>query len=225
MIERNRKAPFLVDPSAYIGEYSSIGVPSEESLRDKGNATLVLPAVTVGPHCLVMNFVTLHEGVYLAPEVVVEDYCRIGANSRIGPRTRVIYGAYICDDVVIGEDCRIAGFVCDDVRIEESCTVMGNLIHDYNQPHRDWYEVVELAPLIRHHSVVAFNSVVVGHAQIGPYSYVVAGAIVTKDVPSWHVALGCNQFVHWRDWPGSALKDLFTHWTANAKGDELDLFE
>lgn len=217
-MDTNYKAPFIVDPSAYLGDFLAIGVPSEESVLKGREGRIDLSPITVGPNCIIKNFVTLSEGASLAPNVVVEDYCRIGPNARIGPRTRLIYGAYICDDVTIGADCRIAGFVCDDVTIEDSCTVMGQLVHAYNQPQRGWWDVDEPAPAIRHHSIVAFSSTVIGAVTIGPYAYVAAGTIVTKDVPSWHVAVGSNRFIPWQEWSGPALRDLFAHWAAIDRG-------
>ena len=85
---------------------------------------------------------------------------------------------------------------------------MGQLVHAYNQPQRGWWDVDEPAPAIRHHSIVAFSSTVIGAVTIGPYAYVAAGTIVTKDVPSWHVAVGSNRSIPWQEWSGPALRDL-----------------
>ena len=214
------RASCVVDPSAFIGEHLSIGLPSEESILKGREGHVDLSPVSVGPNCIIKNFVTLSEGASLAGNVVVEDYCRVGPNARIGPRSRIIYGAYICDDVKIGADCRVAGFVCDDVTIEDSCTVMGQLVHAYNQPHRGWWDVDEPAPSIRHHSVVAFSSTIIGPVTIGPYAYVVAGATITKDVPAWHVASGSNRLIPWREWSGRPLRDLFAHWESLDRGTD-----
>jgi len=203
----------VCDPSAVLGDFNAIGVPSEEVLR--GMSSPVLDAVTISARCLVQNFITMHEGVYLAEETVVEDYCRIGAHSRIGARTRLVHRAYICDNVTVGMDCRIAGFLCDDTIVEDRCTVMGTLLHCYNQPHRDWWSVTEPAPTVRHDSVVAMSATVVGKLTIGPYSYVTAGTLITRDVPSWHVAVGRNEFINWRNWKGAALGQLFSHWSGS----------
>jgi len=214
MTTSNNRSAVTVDPSSFLGEFLAIGVPSEETIREGRKGSVELAPVTVGPRCIIKNFVTLSEGTSLDADVVVEDHCRLGANVRIGSRTRLIYGAYICDAVTIGTDCRVAGFICDDVVIENSCTVMGELVHAYNQPHRGWWDVDEPAPSVRHDSIVAFSSTVIGAVTIGPYSYVAGGTLVTRDVPSWHVAVGHNRFVPWRDWRGPALQGLFSYWAS-----------
>lgn len=214
-----RKANVILDPTAITGEFNAFGVPSEESVRQEESKEL--GEVSIAARCVLKNFITVHEGVTIEEDAVVEDYCRIGANTRIGARTRVIYGAYICDDVVIGRDCRIAGFLCDDIVVEDRCTVMGNLVHDYNQPHRGWYEVDELAASVKHDTVVGASSTIVGEVTIGPYSYVAAGALITRNVPSWHIALGRNEFIHWQKWGSAPLRALFAHWESHENGGHV----
>lgn len=201
-------------PTAVVGEFSAFGMPSEESIR-QGNKQ-PLRDVSIAARCILQSFLTIHEGVTIEEDVVIEDYCRIGANTQIGARTRIIYGAYLCDDVVIGQDCRIAGFLCDDIKVGDRCTVMGTLVHDYNQPHRGWWDVTEPAPSIQHDTIVGISSTVVGDVTIGPYSYVAAGALVTRSVPSWHIAIERNNFIHWKQWSGAPLKELFSHWESTS---------
>lgn len=210
-----------VASSAILGENVLIGVLSEESVRDHLNGKLDLSTVRpvqIHANCILMNFVTIHEGVMLCHNVLVEDYCRIGAGSEIGSETRVIYGAYICDDVRIGSRCRIAGFVCDDVVVEDDCTVMGRFVHAYTAPHKEWWDVTEKAAKVRHHSIVGMSATVVGNVEIGPYSYVAAGAVVTKTVPPWHVAIGRNKCRHIQTFPG--LSDLIEHWQSVDRGQK-----
>ncbi|MCB9848512.1 MAG: acetyl/acyl transferase [Phycisphaeraceae bacterium] len=215
-MQSQERALVKIDSTCVCGGALEIGVPSEESIRKASSQPLA--DVNIAARCIVKNFVTIHEGVTLGEDAIVEDYCRIGANTRVGARSRLVHRAYICDDVVIGQECRIAGFVCDDSQIESNCTVMGTLVHDYNQPHRDWWDVTEPAPLVRHHSIVAMSSTVVGSVVIGPYAYVAAGALITRDVPSWHVAIGRNEYVHWNNWKGAPLRELFAHWHSYESG-------
>jgi len=211
------KSTVRIAPTAYVGRFNVFGAPAEESVRKGIHEPL--RNVFIGAKCILQNFIVIHEGGHIASGVVVEDYCRIGAGTQIGANTRVIYGAYLCDDVKIGRNCRIAGFICDDVIIGRNCTVMGTLVHDYNQPHRGWFDVDELAPVVKHDTIVGISSIIVGNVTIGPFSYVAAGAIVTKNVPSWHIAIGKNDLIHWEDWKGESLKKLFAHWKmCNGRG-------
>lgn len=216
MKPRDLYGPVDVADSAVIGEYCVLGCPKESRLRawqhdpDGGE---VGARVTVGERCLLFNQVVLFEGVRLGEDCVLEDQVRVGYDTTVGPHTRLAYGAYVCDRVTIGAHTRIAGFICDGTRIGERSSVMGDLVHEYASPHRDWWVVDEAPPEIGPDSVVGYGARVVGGVTIGPRSFVAAGAIVTKDVPPEHVAVGVNVQVPAASWSGRRLGDLIRHWT------------
>jgi acetyltransferase-like isoleucine patch superfamily enzyme len=209
-------APLELAPTAIVGEHCTLGYPREARLsRSPALPDLQPPyPVIVGDRCLLFNQVIVYEGVRIGEDCVVEDRVRIGYNSRIGPRSRLVYGAYICDRVTVGSDARVAGFVCDGTNIGDRSTVMGRLVHEYSRPHQDWWEVNEEAPVIEADSVVGYGAMVVGAVRIGPRSYVGAGAVVTKDVPPYHVAIGVNEFTPAEQWRGGRLTALIEHWTS-----------
>lgn len=164
--------------------------------------------VVVGERSILSNFVTLYEGVKVGSDCFLDDRVRIGYDSTLGDRTRVEYAAFVCDRVTIGDDSVVAGFVGDAVRIGSHCIVMGKLVHELSQPGAAW-GIVEPAPVVHDHCVVGMGSVVVGGVEIGPRSYVAAGATVTRSVPPGHVAVGQNVFVPVAEWPGEKLDRSF----------------
>lgn len=168
--------------------------------------------VMVGPGCLVANLVVMYEGVQIGAGCVIEDRVRIGYDSTIGERTRVVHGAYVCDRVRIGTDACVAGFICDGTIIGDRSTVMGELVHVYTRPHEGWWGVDEEPPVIEADSVVGYGARVVGGVRIGPRSYVAAGAVVTKDVPPEYVVTGVNTHTPAAQWPGRRLQNLIRHW-------------
>lgn len=195
---------------AVVGEHCTFGFPKEARVRaeqrepgSQGGGE----SVVIGRRCLLANQVVLYEGVRIGDDCVIED------RVRVGDRCRLVYGAYVCDRVVIGTDARIAGFVCDGTVIGDGATVMGELVHEYTRPHMDWWEADEEAPVIEPDSVIGFGSRVIGGVTIGPRSYVAAGAIVTRDVPPEHVATGVNVHTPAREWTGKRLRSLIGHWT------------
>lgn len=96
-------APVKIDESSIVGEHCVFGYPKEEQLRTEqrkpGSAATGKP-VTVGADCLVGNHAVVHEGVQIAAGCVIEDRVRIGYDSAIGERIRVVYGAYRAGDTV-----------------------------------------------------------------------------------------------------------------------------
>lgn len=204
-----------VAEDAVVGEHCTFGFPKEARVRaeqQSPGSQGAGEAVVIGRRCLLANQVVLYEGVRVGDDCVIEDRVRVGYDGRVGDCCRLVYGAYVCDRVVIGTDARIAGFVCDGTVIGDRATVMGELVHEYTRPHLGWWEADEDAPVIEPDSVVGFGSRVIGGVTIGPRSYVAAGAIVTRDVPPEHVVTGANVHTPIREWTGTRLGSLIGHW-------------
>ena len=212
MNPRDLYGDVLVGADTVIGENCTLGYPKESRLRQR-SADRGEP-VEIGARCLVFNQVIAYEGVQIADDCLIEDRVRIGYNSRIGAETRIIYGAYLCDRVLIGSQARIAGFICDGTVIGDRSTVMGQLVHEYTQPNRDWWDVDEPSPVIKEDSIIGYGAQVIGGIHIGPRSYIAAGATVTKDVPPEHVVTGVNTQTPATQWPGQRLQQLIRSWQA-----------
>jgi acetyltransferase-like isoleucine patch superfamily enzyme len=164
--------------------------------------------VYIGKKSIIGVDAVIYEGSTLEESIVIEDRVRIGYDCKIGAGCRLMYGAYICDRVIIGTGSRIAGFVCDAVIVGERSTVMGNLVHSYVVPDLSWGED-EPAPVIGDDCVVGHSSIVVGGVRIGNNSYVTAGAIVTKDVPENTIVIGKNEHHKVSQWKGKGLTNLY----------------
>lgn len=207
--------PVVIDEGVVVGEHAVLGCPKEariEQARKDGTADRGRP-VRIGRGTVVMHHVVVYEGAVIGASCLLDDRVRIGYDTRIGDRTRLTHGAYVCDRVDIGDDCCVAGFVCDGVRVGAGSTVMGQLVHEYTQPHLGWWAADEAPPVIHERSVVGFGAVVVGGVSVGPRAYVAAGAIVTRDVPPDHIVTGANIFTPASSWPGERLQALIAAWT------------
>jgi acetyltransferase-like isoleucine patch superfamily enzyme len=204
----------IIPPSSVVGHGCSLGCLKEARLaaESSGQKAGSVPAVIIGERCLVFNQVIIYEGVEIGDECVIEDRVRLGYDVRVGDRSRLLYGAYVCDRVSIGSDARVAGFACDGAAIGDRSTVMGQLVHEYTRPHEPWWEVNEAPPFVDEDSVVGYGAVIVGGVQIGPRSYVAAGAVVTKDVPPEHVVVGTNVMTPMSQWRGARLQGLIGSW-------------
>lgn len=208
--------PVTIAPTAMVGEGCVFGCASEARLLDDqvgANGFTGEPApVVIGERCLLFNQVVIYEGSQVGPDCVIEDGVRIGYDARIGAGVRLAYGAYLCDRISVGDGARVAGFVCDGTAIGKRATVMGQLVHEYSRPHLDWWEVDEPSPVVGDDVVIGFGAIVVGGVRVGPRSYVAAGAIVTRDVPSGHVVTGTNTLTPAAEWRGGRLRELLAQW-------------
>lgn len=120
----------------------------------------------------------------LGKRSVIEDYSIInnavgdlviGDNTHLGISNTIIGPVAIFDNVIIGQNVTISG-----------------LNHNYSDPNKPISEQgVDTCPIIIEDNVwIGANSVVLPGILIGKNSIIGAGSVVTKDVPSYSVAVG-----------------------------------
>lgn len=211
-----------IAPSTVVGEHCVFGCVKESRLAARGvdldRLAREAAPVEIGERCLIFNQVVIYEGSRLGEGCVVEDRVRVGYDVHVGRDVRLIYGAYLCDRVQVDDGARVAGFVCDGAQIGTQSSVMGQLVHEYSRPHCRWWEVDEPSPVVHEDVVVGFGATVVGGVELGPRSYIAAGAVVTTDVPPEHVVTGINQLTPASAWPGRRLRELLAHWQRLSSG-------
>jgi len=84
----------------------------------------------------------------------------------------------------------IASKICANVVIFQNVTIGSNL--KFNKTNNEWENVGN--PIICENVVIADGAKILGPIIIGENSFVAAGAIITKDVPTNSIAYGVNQF-------------------------------
>ena len=140
------------------------------------------------------------------PSVVVDD------GSSIGEGTAIWHFSHICSGAVIGKNCSIGQNVLvadnavlgngvkiqnnvaiyggvtveDDVFLGPSC-VLTNVTNPRSQVNR---KTLYEKTLIRRGATVGANATIVCGITLGRYSFIGAGAVVTKDVPDYGLVLG-----------------------------------
>ncbi len=204
-----------ISKGVMIEDYSILGKPSRnqfnafrEKLKDASGQlgiedydafvdtpTIIAEDVTIHSHCI------LYSGVRLAREVTCEDNCTIRWDTSIGTSSKIMINAFIGSYIEIGEGSRVSGIVGNSAKIGNFVTSRGSLTHSYKK-----YGGGRLdpAPIIEDYAVVGRDATVIGDVTIGKYSYVAAGAIVTKDVPTKTMVRGINQMVPFEEWDGAA---------------------
>jgi UDP-2-acetamido-3-amino-2,3-dideoxy-glucuronate N-acetyltransferase len=196
-------------PAAYIAPTAIIGNPFRPLLD--GREVRVNRATEIGAGVWIGHYTTVGQGVTIGAGSILEEFVVIQAQSEIGSRVVVTNRSRICMGVTVGDDSVIRGHVGDNSRIGAGCRIAGDLIHRQLDPSIPWDDPTaeEPAPVIGDGVFVGWRALVVGGVNIGEGAYICAGALITKDVPAWHIAYGRNQIAHPDHWAGTLGKSPF----------------
>lgn len=137
---------------------------------------------------------------HILPKTVIGEDCSIGQNVMIGPNVRVGNGCKIQNNVAIYDGVELA----DDVFCGPSC-----VFTNVNNPRANVSRKDEFrrTPIGRGASIGANATIVCGHS-LGMFSFVGAGAVVTRDVPDFALMVGNPaRRVGWMSRAGERLKD------------------
>lgn len=180
------EAPFR----SFQGARSPVGIPERPSIIEED--------VEIGPWCVIGKGAVLHS------RVVIEAFCMVDPNATIGADSLLIYRAMVGGEAVIGKNCVIGGQIGEGCIVGSHSRVFGRLIHKQLDTTEPWdeHELPEPSPRVEDESFVGVGALIIGGVTIGPRAYVCAGAIVTRDIPTDHIAYGCNLIIHANRWPG-----------------------
>lgn len=208
----------VIDPTAKIYPRVEIGedtTVSENSIigkpyRPMNGLTYESERPTkIGGNCYIGSFVTIGQGTSIGDSTIVEDYSKTETDVKIGTKCHLLYGAQICNEASVMNNCLIGGFVCERAKIGKNSRIFGQLTHSQIDPKRAWDTTEEPSPTIADNVFVGFGAMIIGGITVGRNVYVCAGAIVTKDVPHSHIARGFNEIVPPKDWKGCLSSSPF----------------
>jgi len=149
-----------------------------------------------------------HESAYIDQPCEIGEgtkiwhFCHVMKGARIGKRCILGQNVNVAPGVVIGDNVKIqnnvsvyAGTVIeDDVFLGPSC-VLTNVTNPRSQIVRhDLYEKT----FIRRGATVGANATIVCGVELGRYSFVSAGAVVTKSIGDYAMVVGVPaRYAHW----------------------------
>ena len=155
-------------------------------------SAVIDPGCTIGQGTRIWHFSHVLKGTRIGPG------CTIGQNVMIGP------------EVVVGARCKIQNNVSlyqgvaveDEVFLGPSC-----VFTNVRNPRAAIERKSEFRPtLVRRGATVGANATIVCGVEIGPYAFVGAGAVVTRDVPAHALVTGNPaRVVGWMSHDGERL--------------------
>lgn len=143
--------------------------------------TVIEEGVIIRSGTVIYSGSHIDENADLAHNIMVRENCMIGRD------TNVITGAQIMSTVHIGHGCRIAGTLCNRTRVGDCTSMLGHAMHRYKVGVPG---LIEPSPKIGNGVIVGREVAIVGDVEIGNFSIVGAGAVVTKSIPSFTIWVG-----------------------------------
>lgn len=148
----------------------------------------------------------------IPPPAGIHPTAVIDKGARIGAGTRVWHFAHVCGRAVIGRRCSLGQnvFVADDVTVGDGVKIQNNVslyagvtveddvflgpscvFTNVRNPRAEVVRRTEFKPtMLRHGATIGANATIVCGVTIGSYSFVSAGAVVTRDVPPYALVMG-----------------------------------
>ena len=144
---------------------------------------------------------------YFAHETaVIDSNCEIGKNtkiwhfshimsrSKIGEKCNIGQNVVVSPEVILGKNVKVqnnvsiyTGVICEDDVFFGPSMVFTNVSNPRSAVvRRDAYETT----LVKKGSTIGANATIVCGTTLGEYCFIGAGAVVTKDVPSYALMLG-----------------------------------
>jgi UDP-2-acetamido-3-amino-2,3-dideoxy-glucuronate N-acetyltransferase len=136
----------------------------------------------------------VESGVVLGEESFVGPFCHLRAGARVGEKAVIGQGCYLAPSAVVGDRCRVQNGVSlfdgvaleDDVFVGPQCTFTNVREPRAMVDRRGSYA----RTLVRFGATLGANATILPGVTIGAHAFVAAGAVVTRDVGPYVLALG-----------------------------------
>lgn len=145
-----------------------------------GDGAIVRPGTTIycdvavgngfrtGHNALIRESTVIGDSVLVGTNVVIDGNCRIGSHVSIQSNAYIPTNTVLEDHVFLGP-----------------CSVLANDKYPVRVPY------ALKGPVIRRGASIGGNATLLPGVEVGEGAMVAAGALVTKDVPPWKLAIGC----------------------------------
>lgn len=142
----------------------------------------VHPSSYVDEGCQIGQGVKIWHFCHIMPNCIIGDDCNIGQNVVISPKVTLGRNVRVQNNVSIYE-----GVICEDDVFLGPSMVFTNVINPRSAVSR---KAEYKTTLVRRGASIGANATIVCGNEIGPFAFIGAGAVVTKDVPAYALVVG-----------------------------------
>jgi len=176
-----------------IGAYCIIGeLYDDEYTNDK--------KIIINERAIINHHSVIYDNVVIGEEVILDPFSRVGPNAIIGPKTRLLYGARVHEEVVIGKSCSISGNCPDRTTFGDNVIHLGRIAHSYYYPFADWDEPAEPGPTLGSCVVVGVDALIIGPIKIGDNIFIFPKEIVRNDLAGDGIFKD-GKYINMPNWP------------------------
>ncbi len=189
-----------VYPGVRIGDGCTVmdGVVLGRPPRTAGNNNRPLPPpgpLTIGPGTIIGANTVLYSGSTIGPRVLIGDLATVREGCELAEQAVIGHGVTLQFDVRIGKRSRIsAGSLLVDMVVEEDVFVgLGVNTFNDHEVYTSRFGLTPMnvrGPIVRRFAVVGTGATLAGGTEVGMGAIVAPAAMVTRDVPAWHVVAG-----------------------------------
>lgn len=177
-------------------EHVVLGYPTSDVLlrimaRKTRHEDLDYPGVRIGSNCVIRSDVVIYRDVHIGNyvrtghKVLIREGCRIGNHVLLG--TNVV----VDNNTTIGSRVSVQSmvYIPTGTTIGDRVFIGPNVVLTNDRfPIR--VKTPLLGPTIERGVSIGGNAIILPGVRVGEGALIAAGAIVTRDVPPWHMAIG-----------------------------------
>jgi UDP-2-acetamido-3-amino-2,3-dideoxy-glucuronate N-acetyltransferase len=146
---------------------------------------IVEEGVTIGPGSSIWDNVHIRHGASIGEECIVGEKTYVAYDVKIGNRVKINAFVYICAAVTIEDGVMIsAGTVFTNDRFPRATTV------DLKKLRPSEPDEETLPTLVREGATIGAQCTIGNDLSIGRFAMVGMGALVTRSIPDFHLAIG-----------------------------------
>ena len=138
-----------------------------------GTSAIIYAGTIIGKNCLIADLASIREKCVIDDHVIIGRAVTIEYETTIGEYTRICTHSQLTGNMIIGDHVFFGGAVATT-----NDKYMGRTGNQFN------------GPIIKSGARIGANATILAGVIIGTDSIVGAGAVVTKDIPDYKIAVG-----------------------------------